>query len=165
MRAALLIAALALAACAGGREVPAPAPSPLPAAEPPPAVTMPSLRIHTLRACLVQNGALTEVTFSYDILTGDSLYQGVPFSQAFPLHDGYAAEARWFIDNEPIPFTRPWAHVKYGYPRVMGVHEIVRAGEHRGVGIYVAVGDTVDPQVIYVPVRPGCLFQRYQINI
>lgn len=55
--------------------------------------------------------------------------------------------------------------MKYGYSRVMGVHEIVRAGEHRGVGIYVAVVDTVDPQVIYVPVRPGCVFQPYQINI
>lgn len=105
MRVALLIAALALAACTGGREVPAPEPSPLPAAEPPPAMTMPSLRIHTLRECLVQDGVLTEVTFSYDILTGDSLYRRVPFSQAFPLHDGYAADAQWFIDNEPIPFS------------------------------------------------------------
>jgi hypothetical protein len=161
-----LLAIAFCAACAGSAApVSTPAPAPLPAAEST-RRTDAQYPVYDEQAtvCVLRDGRLEKVPIEYNTATGDTTYEGVPFSQAFPLSDDYAARAEWFIDNEPIPFRPPWPHVKYGYPRVMGVHEIVRVGEHRGVGIYVVARDTVDPQVIYVPVRPGCVFQPYAIN-
>jgi hypothetical protein len=118
--------------------------------------------IRPLRACVVQNGQLAEVEFKYNLLTGDSVYQGVPFPQAFPAGPGYAEAADWYATNEPLRYRGQW-YVKYGYPRVLEIDEIGRVGEHDGVGIYTAAGD-VNPDVIYLPVHPGCVFQPYAIN-
>jgi hypothetical protein len=156
-----LLASVALLACAPGHEPPATQPAPPPAPRRPP-VTGFTPRFRLLRACVVQNGELAEVQFDYDVLTGDSVYQGVPFSQAFPAGPGYAEAADWYATNEPVRYGGQ-LYVKYGDPRVLEIEEIARVGENDGVGIYVAVGD-VDPDVIYLPVRPGCVFQPYAIN-
>lgn len=159
-----LLACAALAACARpGREVPAPEPDPaaLPAPHRPPVGGV-SLRFRLLRACVVRDGELDEVVFDYDILTGDSVYQGVPFPQAFPAGAEYAEAADWYATNEPVRYRGQW-YVKYGYPRMLEIEEITRVDENDGVGVYVAAGDA-DPQVVYLPVRPGCVFQPYVIN-
>jgi hypothetical protein len=160
-----LIACAALVACAGpAREVPAPepAPAPFPASTRPPAVTGFYPRWRTLRACVVRDRELAEVQFDYDVPTGDSVYQGVPFAQAFPAGAGYAEAADWYATNEPVRYRGQW-YVKYGDPRMLEIGEIARVGEKDGVGIYVEGGDA-DPQVVYLPVRPGCVFQPYVIN-
>jgi len=156
-----LLASVALAACASGREAPVTEPSP-PPAPPRPAVTGFYPRFRLLRACVVQNGELAEVQFQYDVLTGDSVYQGVPFPHAFPAGPGYAEAADWYATNEPVRYRGQW-YVKYGNPRLLKIEEIARVGENDGVGVYVAGGDA-DPQVVYLPLRSGCVFQPYVIN-
>jgi hypothetical protein len=53
--------------------------------------------------------------------------------------------------------------VKYGLARVLGVNEVTRVGDHMGVPVFAEMGQT-RPDVIYVPVRPGCEFQPYQVE-
>ena len=55
--------------------------------------------------------------------------------------------------------------MKYGLPRVLGVTEVSRVGDFMGVGVYAEAGATGTPDVIYIPVRPGCEFQPYQYEV
>ncbi|HEU4886107.1 MAG TPA: hypothetical protein VFT45_27965 [Longimicrobium sp.] len=140
----------------------APAPSPLPTPEQP-AVTMSDSPIRPLTACVVRNGELAEVEFEYNLLTGDSVYQGVPFSRAFPLENGYAGAARWYVDNLAIAYQPGPRFIKYGLPRPLRPDQITRIGEYDGVGVYGEAGWTDFHDVIYLPVRPGCWFQPYVV--
>jgi hypothetical protein len=53
--------------------------------------------------------------------------------------------------------------VRYGLPRVLGVNEVTRMGEFQGVPLFAEAGQS-RPEVVYVPVRPGCEFQPYQVE-
>ncbi|HEX8272093.1 MAG TPA: hypothetical protein VF615_05545, partial [Longimicrobiaceae bacterium] len=52
-----------------------------------------------------------------------------------------------------------------GLPRVVGVTEVSRTGEYQGVGVFTEASATGTPDVIYIPVRPGCEFQPYQYEV
>jgi hypothetical protein len=165
VRTALRIATFAICAACAGR---VPAPDPAATAGPPP-VPPPVWRIiddrQDIRACVLRDGALEEVVLDYDTRTGDSTYQGVPFSQAFPLDSGYAAVAEWFTAGEPIRFgPEDLLYDPHGRPRPLGRHELRRVGAFRGVGVYVEAGQTGTPEIIYLPVRQGCIFQPYRVS-
>jgi hypothetical protein len=163
-----LLAAALFAACTGHAPASSPAPqpaalpAPLPREEPRP--TDAGIVADSMHTCVVRNGTLAEVTIQYDTGTGDTLYGGARFAEAFPTGPEYAEGAEWYATNEPIPF-RGGLLVKYGYPRVLGVNEVTRIGEHRGVGLYAQAGRGKDVEVLYVPVRPGCVFQVFQIDV
>ncbi|HEU0016545.1 MAG TPA: hypothetical protein VFQ45_22885 [Longimicrobium sp.] len=169
VRALVLAAALAGAACAPARVPPEPAcrprvnaPEPTPPAPPPVSITT----AQPVRVCVLRGGGLEEVVIGYDVLTGDSTYQGRPFSEAFPADSPYAASARWFIDGEMLPW-RGRRLAKYGLPRVIEGEYLERVGEHRGVPLFAEEGldeEAGGGWVLYVPVQPGCVFQVYLID-
>jgi hypothetical protein len=134
-----------------------------PAPPPPPAPPETRLSARDLQVCVLENGALRHVRVDYDTRTSDTTFNGRPFSEAYPETTGYAADASWFITNEPVPLNGR-RYVKYGYPRVLGVTEITRVGEHQGVPVFAGAGATSATEVVYLPVRRGCEFQPYQIN-
>jgi hypothetical protein len=153
-----------------GNQIPAPPPfagptpppvqPPLPPPPPAPAV----VNGRTIRICVVQDRALREVEVGYNTQTGDTTYQGRPFSQAFPATVGYAAGAAWYINNEPITVNGR-RYVRYGLPRVLGVTEVSRIVDYQGVSVFAEMGAQGTPEVLYVPVRPGCEFQPYQLEV
>jgi hypothetical protein len=114
--------------------------------------------------CVVENGALREVAAAYNTATGDTTVNGRAFAQAYPGTTGYAAGATWFINNEPITVMGR-RYVKYGLPRVLGVNEVSRMGDYMGVPVFAEAGATGATEVIYLPVRPGCEFQPYQVDV
>ncbi len=134
--------------------IPPPPPQEVPP-PPPPAPVGPTLQ--DISVCVLQNGQLTTVTAQYNPATGDTT--GVP-----TVTDGYAANASWFINNEPITFNNR-RYVKYGLPRVLGVTEVTSIGNFQGVPVFAEAGATGAPDVIYIPVRTGCEFQPYQAEI
>jgi hypothetical protein len=158
MAAALGVLAAMLGACGGaareegGSATPAMAP-------PPPAPRLAGSERDIL-VCVVRDGDLQLVRVDYDTRTGDTLVNGRPFAEVYPDTVGYAGAAQWYVDNEPITINRR-RHVKYGVPRVLGVHELTRVGEYRGVPLFVAAGADIRADIKYVPVRPGCEFQPY----
>ena len=134
---------------------------------PPPVVVPPPVvrdDIRDIRVCVVQGDMLTEVTVQYNVTRGDSLVNGQPFSTVYPTGAQYAANATWYINNEPITFGNR-RYVKYGLPRVLGVNEVTRVGDYQGVGVFAETGATDRPEVVYIPVRPGCEFQPYQTEV
>jgi hypothetical protein len=144
----------------------APPPPPPPMIEPPvvqPTPPPPVIDMQTIQICVVQDGNLMNVTGMYNPAAGDTTVNGQPFATAHPMGAQYAANAPWYINNEPLMFQGRRL-VKYGLPRVLGVNEVTRVGEFMGVPIFAEAGQT-RPDVVYVPVRPGCEFQPYQSEV
>jgi hypothetical protein len=142
-----------------------PPPPPLPMPEAPvvqPTPPPPVIDMQTVQVCVVQDGNLRNVDVMYNPTRGDTTVNGQPFATAFPTGAQYAANATWFINNERVMFQNR-RFVKYGLPRVLGVNEVTRVGDHMGVPVFAEMGQT-RPDVIYVPVRPGCEFQPYQVE-
>ncbi len=85
-----------------------------------------------------------------------------PFSMVYPATGPqYAAGATWFINNESVE-VMDVTYEKFGLPRVISPTDVSRVGEYEGVGIYAETGVEGAPEIVYVPVRPGCEFQPYQ---
>jgi hypothetical protein len=133
---------------------------PPPVVIPPPPPEAPPVAPATqdISVCVLQNGQLSNVTATYNPATGDTT--GVPM-----VTEGYAANASWFINNEPVTFNGR-RYVKYGLPRVLGVTEVTSAGTYQGVPVFAETSANMQsPEVIYVPVRTGCEFQPYQVEV
>jgi len=144
---------------------PAPEPQPLPTPVPPPA-PMPQ----DVNYCVIQNNTLSNVTVTYNPTSGDTTYNGTAVATAFPATTGYAGGATWFINNTAITFMGR-RYEKLGLPRILGVSDVTGAGMYEGVPVFAengampapdARGRQMGPDVIYIPVRPGCEFQPYQ---
>jgi hypothetical protein len=154
-----------------GNLIPAPVapppPPPLPPVAPPavmpPPPPPPVGDNRDIRICVVQDGALREVTATYTP-NRDTTYQGRRFSEAFPATVGYAGGAVWYINNEPITVNGR-RYVRYGLPRVLGTNEVTRTADYQGVPVFAETGAQGTPEVLYVPVRPGCEFQPYQLEV
>ncbi len=138
--------------------VPPPPPPVVVAPPPPPPAVNP---VRDVQVCVVENGMLRNMTVQYNTQTGDTTMNGQRFA---PNMTGYAAGATWFINTEPVTVMGR-RYVKYGLPRVLGVNEVTRVGEFQGVSVFAEAGATGTPEVLYVPVRPGCEFQPYQTEI
>jgi hypothetical protein len=137
--------------------IPPPPPPVIAPPPPPPPVVQPT---RDIRVCVVENGMLREITAVYNTQTGDTTVNG----QRIPATTGYAAGATWYINNEPITVNGR-RYVRYGLPRVLGVNEVTRTAEYQGVSVFAEAGAQGTPEVLYIPVRPGCEFQPYQLEV
>jgi hypothetical protein len=115
---------------------------------------------HGMRLCVLEGGRLREVPITFNMTTRDSLYEGRPFRERFGDTREYAASRRWFVDSAPLLFAER-RYVRYGLPRVLSVHEVEPTGEYDGVLLFAEARTEGPPDVLYVPVRAGCVFQPY----
>jgi hypothetical protein len=143
---------------------PPPPPPPPPFVQAPPPPPPPPVVPMTMNVCVVENGMLRNVQAQYSSATGDTTVAGRPFAQAYPATaPSYAAGAGWFIQGDAITLGGR-RYVKFGLPRVVGVNDVTRTGEYQGVPVFAETG-AERPEVLYVPVRPGCEFQPYQTEV
>ena len=89
------------------------------------------------------------------------LVDGLSFREVFTDTSGYAADEAWFVDNEPSPWERRY-YTRYGPPRIVHPSQLRPGGEHGGVPFFVEANAGANPELLFVPVQPGCLFQWYQ---
>lgn len=156
-RRAVMLAASAVAACR-------PAAPPLPAQAPAPAVPAtpaPAIIADPALACVVQGGRIFTVEVQYRSATNDSVVNGRPLHEVYPLTAEHAATARWYHAHEPITFAGH-RYTRYGLPRVLGSSDVVRVGNVQGVSVFAEPSADARPYVIYLPVEVGCIFQPYQ---
>lgn len=91
----------------------------------------------------------------------DTIVSGTPFSQRYPaVSPPYATGASWFSQNHPIRRNGRWYYGGNHPQQIISVELLERIGHHNGVPIFSEVGDSI-PEIIYVPIRPGCVFQSY----
>lgn len=119
----------------------------------------------SLRVCVLVGDTLREVPATTDEATGDTLVGGKRFREAYPAGKGYAESAPWYSARSWIDIGKR-RHEKIGQARLVPPELLVPAGHHRGVPLFVAAGsDVTVPRFYYVPVRPGCVFQAYEVPI
>ena len=132
-----------------------PPPPPVQAAPPPPAE-------QAIRVCVIEGGQLREVEAMFNPATGDTMVAGRRFSEAYPATTGYAGTADFFVQDQPVRF-RNREYVRYGLPRIVTVTDVTPVGDFQGVQVFAEpTANAQNPDVIYLPVRPGCEFQPYQ---
>lgn len=117
----------------------------------------------TVRVCVVDQGELRGVVAHFDPATGDTTVTGRPFSRVFPATSPpYAAGTDWYLHDERITVGGR-RYFKFGLPRVLGTNEVVTSGAYEGVPVFAERGVRGTPDIVYVPVRPGCEFQPYEV--
>jgi hypothetical protein len=150
---ALYTLALLLPACAPDR--------PLAPAGPP-------ARAQEVRVCVAVGDELRDFTGWIDPRTGDTLVAERPLRQVLP-DARYAQGQGWFEKNEVITL-RQRQFVKYGLPRSLSAADLREpglrtVGQIHGVHAFVVKLETGPPEILYVPVDPGCLFQAYYMGV
>ena len=83
---------------------------------------------------------------------------------------GYAEQHLWFRHGEPIDLDGR-EYVKFGRIhrfspaglRARGL-DLRRVGEYKGVSVYRLLPGPKRPEVLFVPLRPGCFFYPYQLR-
>lgn len=116
----------------------------------------------------VQSGALDTL----QAMRSDSMAGATPLpkvgetSSCAPLRtppaepfEGYAGGAPWYLASQPIEF-QGFRYGPYGPERLIAPTLLERIGEYRSVPIFTEV-DQPAAEIIYVPVRPGCVFRQY----
>lgn len=73
---------------------------------------------------------------------------------------GYAGGEAWLTEGEPIGFQGR-SFVRYLGERRIAPDLLRRAGEHRGVLIFIGADSSPPVEAIYIPTAPGCIFQGY----
>jgi hypothetical protein len=54
--------------------------------------------------------------------------------------------------------------VKFGTARQITPAELTRGGDFQGTGVWYETAAGTSMNIIYVPTRPGCEFQAYQVR-
>ena len=104
------------------------------------------------------------ITATFRPATNDTVVGTQPFRTANPATaPAYAAGATWFIQTDSLRYNnQTW--VKYGLPRIAQPSEMSRIGDVQGTSLFAAAGRAAPYDVIFVPTRPGCEFQGYQMR-
>jgi hypothetical protein len=121
-----------------------------------------------IRVCVIEDDMLKEILAYYDKNIGTTYVDRdgklLKLDEVFPIENGYSGGKSWYTNNEEIKcFGKPY--VKYGLPRVLAVNEVEKIGVYDKVGLYAEAGSPESaPEIIYIPVKPGCEFQPYQLQ-
>lgn len=111
--------------------------------------------------CVIERDTLRMIRAAIVWETKDTVVAGMPFAERYPATSPpYATGATWFAQNHPIRFQNRWYYGGNHPPQIISIELLARIGHHYGVPIFSEVGDSV-PEIIYVPLRPGCVFQSY----
>jgi len=114
------------------------------------------------QVCVVQGDSLRLLPATHSLGSGDTLVSGVAFRRAYPeTYPPYIERAAWYQAHQPI---------QYGGRRYVANHppqtispELLRfISRYEGVPVFRAADDrSTPPLYIYLPVRPGCVFQPF----
>jgi hypothetical protein len=114
----------------------------------------------TVPICVLVDGRLVDVSGTIDTLSGDTLVGALRLRNAFPAERRpYAAGLEWYIKHTPLKLLG-FSYVKDGVPGVIPREMLTQVADHDGVPLFAeaALGST---DVLYLPIGPGCVFQRY----
>jgi hypothetical protein len=73
---------------------------------------------------------------------------------------GYAARESWVVAGEPIN-VQDRRYEKVGPERLIGMEQVQRTAEYRAIPLFTDPNDASPPKALYLPLRPGCVFQAY----
>lgn len=141
-----------------------------------PSFTAPPVGARTVRLCGAVEGKLRDFTGWIDPATGDTLVSGRRFRDVFPAK--YAGGRPWFERRETLS-GHLVRYRPYGLPRTLAPGDLKQPGlelAHTldGIEIFATLprhadrdrarrtGGLWSPEMLYVPVHAGCVFQVYE---
>jgi hypothetical protein len=108
----------------------------------------------------LEDGRLVDVRGTIDTLSGDTVVGALHLADAFPAEQRpYAAGMEWYIKHTPLKLLG-FSYVKEGLPRVIPREMLTRVSAYDGVPLFAEAGRG-STAVLYLPIRPGCIFQPY----
>jgi hypothetical protein len=114
----------------------------------------------TVGICVLVDGRLVDVSSTIDPLSGDTLIGALRLQDAFPAERRpYAAGMDWYVQHTPLKLLG-FSYVKDGVPQVIPREMLTRVADHDGVPLFAEAG-LGSTDVLYLPIGPGCVFQRY----
>ena len=121
-----------------------------------------------VRKCVQLGSEIVEVDANYNAETEEYTVihrdgREVPFEEAYPTDSTYAANAKWYTENDAIKVQRA-QYQKYGLPRVLSSIDVGYLATYRNVPVFAEDPILERQEVIYIPVRPGCEFQPYKLE-
>jgi hypothetical protein len=120
--------------------------------------------MHRATICVLRDGAIANVEVAIDPQTGDTLLDGRPFAEAHPVEfPPYAAATTWYINHGRVEYHGRTL-MKHSLPLVFAPDQLQHAGEFQGMPLFAEAGVSGIPDVVFVFVRPGCVFQAYQVD-
>lgn len=124
-----------------------------------------------VKVCVIDQTGHREVEALYRPASGDTvILQGggpVPLEAAYPSATEYAEGKRWYTDLGTIHLLgrryEPYLKLRTVTPTNLrpGGNVLHRAATYDGVAVFAERSDSDPPKLLYLPVRPGCLFQPY----
>jgi hypothetical protein len=90
------------------------------------------------------------------------LIDGTPFRRVHAeTAPPYAASAPWYRNGRPVVHGGD-VYYQNGLTRELSAHELERVGEFEKVPLFGLADPSSDEEgLLFVPVRPGCMFQPY----
>ncbi|CAN5850904.1 hypothetical protein BH23GEM6_BH23GEM6_25050 [soil metagenome] len=143
-----------------------PVAAPLPPPPPPPApAPAPAPATREITVCVIQDGQIRNMTATFNPATNDTMVAGQRFRDAHAATaPTYAAGVNWYVTTDQMRFNNR-DYVRFGVSRLITTPaQLTRVGEFQGTPIFAEAGATAPYQVLYVPLRPGCEFQPYQLR-
>jgi hypothetical protein len=115
------------------------------------------------QVCVVVGDSIRMITVTRSPTTGDTLADGVPFMDAHPASNPPYADEAWYRAHEPVRFAgHPYA--RNHPPQEIPGRLLRLAGKYEGISIFKAMDERANPpSYIYLPLRPGCVFQPLSI--
>jgi hypothetical protein len=114
-----------------------------------------------LPICVVDHDSLLMVRAMIVPGTNDTIVGDRKFSDLYPtVSPPYATGSDWHRNNASILFRGRRYHGGNHPPQAIQPELLHHVGAHNNVPIFVEVGDTL-PEILYLPVQPGCIFQSY----
>lgn len=151
-----------------GRPRPVPAPvGAVPLPPPPPPVLPPLPPEQPVRLCVLVDDLPHYVDGRVIPETGDTVVvlngERRPLAEVRAPAPTFAEGRPFFIANEAIPFGGR-RYVPFGLPRPVAPGELRRVGDYEGIGVFVEADAVGLPSVLYLPARPDCEYQPYQLQ-
>lgn len=114
----------------------------------------------TVSICVLVDGRLVDVSGTIDTISGDTLVGALRLRDAFSAERRpYAAGMDWYVEHTPLELLG-FSYVKDGVPLVIPREMLTRVADHDGVPLFAETGPG-STDVLYLPIGPGCVFQRY----
>jgi len=112
--------------------------------------------------CVVQADSLRLVAVTRSPTNNDTLVDGILFKNAYPAtYPPYVATAPWYVAGEFVRFGQR-VYANNDPPQRISLELLRFVGRYRGVPVFKAADETVTPPpTIYLPIRPGCVFQPF----
>lgn len=158
-----LVAAAALTAAACARPAPGPERAPLPPAEAAGYSALPDTVVcvvdrntaRGLRPLQAKRGADGQVLLRVGA-------EVLPLDRVHPvsLMAGYAGREPWYLSEAPISLDGR-RYVRVQGERKIPLERLHQYEEMNAIPVFADPSDEPPPEAVYLPVRPGCVFQAY----